>query len=90
LADRWALDIVIGEPDRWDQSLGTRAVRALLGYLFVEMAASEVVLSPLADNARAVRCYEKAGFVKVRLIPKAELHDGEWRDAWLMSARPKG
>jgi aminoglycoside 6'-N-acetyltransferase len=86
-ADRWALDIVIGEPELWDQGLGTRAVRTLLEYLFTQEAASEVVLSPLADNARAVRCYEKAGFHKVRLVPNGELHDGKWRDAWLMSVR---
>jgi aminoglycoside 6'-N-acetyltransferase len=46
------------------------------------------VLSPVADNARAIRSYEKAGFRKVRLIPNGEFLGGEWRDAWLMSVRP--
>jgi aminoglycoside 6'-N-acetyltransferase len=41
----------------------------------------------LAGNTRAIRCYEKAGFQKVRLLPRNELRDGEWRDAWLMSVR---
>jgi len=86
-ADRWALDVVIGRPDLWDQGLGTRSVKMLLEYLFTHEAAAEVVLSPLASNMRAVRCYEKAGFHKVRLVPNGELHDGEWRDAWLMAVR---
>jgi aminoglycoside 6'-N-acetyltransferase len=86
--DRWALDIVIGEPELWNQGLGTRAVRALLRYLFAEKGAGEVVLSPVADNARAIRCYEKAGFRKVRSIPRGEFLGGEGRDAWLMSVLP--
>lgn len=87
-AGRWALDIVIGEPDLWNQGLGTRAVKSLLRYLFTVKEAAEVVLTPLADNARAIRCYEKAGFQKTRLVPNGELQDGEWRDAWLMTATP--
>ena len=86
--DRWALNIEIGEPELWNRGLGTRAVVALLRYLFVEKGAAEVVLSPVADNARAIRSYEKAGFRKVRLITNGEFLGGEWRDAWLMSVRP--
>jgi aminoglycoside 6'-N-acetyltransferase len=89
MADRWALDVVIGEPERWGQGLGTRAVRSLLRYLFGERGAGEVVLTPLADNARAIRSYEKAGFRKRRFVPNGELHDGQRRDAWLMSASPE-
>jgi aminoglycoside 6'-N-acetyltransferase len=86
--DRWALDIVIGEPGLWNRGLGTRAITALLQYLFIETGAAEVVLSPVSDNTRAIRSYEKAGFRKVRLIPNGEFLGGEWRDAWLMSVRP--
>ena len=86
--DRWALNIEIGEPELWNRGLGTRAVVALLRYLFVEKGAAEVVLSPVADNARAIRSYEKAGFRKVRLITNGEFLGGEWRDAWLMSVQP--
>jgi aminoglycoside 6'-N-acetyltransferase len=35
-------------------------------------------------NRRAARCYEKAGFRKVRILPKHELHECVWRDSWLM------
>jgi aminoglycoside 6'-N-acetyltransferase len=87
-ADRWALDIVIGEPELWNRGLGTRAVTALLRYLFAEKAASQVVLDPVADNSRAIRCYEKSGFRRIRLIPNNEFLDGVWRDTWLMSVRP--
>jgi aminoglycoside 6'-N-acetyltransferase len=84
-SDRWALDIVIGEPELWNKGLGTRAIRSLLTFLFQQRGAREVVLSPVATNARAIRCYEKAGFRKVRLVPNGEFLDGRWEDAWLMS-----
>jgi len=32
----------------------------------------------------AVRCYEKSGFKKVKLLPAHELHEGAMRDCWLM------
>jgi aminoglycoside 6'-N-acetyltransferase len=36
-------------------------------------------------NARAIRCYEKAGFRKVRRLPESELREGKWHDEWVMS-----
>ena len=44
---------------------------------------------PVVDNVRAVRAYEKAGFVKVRVLPDHETLDGEPRDSWLMEKRPR-
>jgi len=62
----------------------------LLAYLFDQKAATEVVLDSLAWNTRAIRCYDKAGFRKVRLLPKSELHEGEYQDAWLLKVASKG
>ena len=67
-----------------------RAVRMLVAYLFERKAASDVALTPLAWNGRAIRCYEKAGFRKVRLLPKSELHEGGYQDAWLLKVASKG
>ncbi len=77
-------DLFIGEPDCWNKGIGTRAVLLLLNYLFDELHAARVVLDPEAWNTRAIRCYEKCGFKKVKLLPKHELHEGECRDSWLM------
>jgi aminoglycoside 6'-N-acetyltransferase len=43
-----------------------------------------VTIDPETWNTRAIRSYEKAGFAKWRFIARAELHEGEMRDAWLM------
>lgn len=56
------LGIMIGEKLRWSQGYGTEATNALLSYAFEELGLSEVRLSCHPENARALRCYEKAGF----------------------------
>jgi ribosomal protein S18 acetylase RimI-like enzyme len=44
---------------------GVRFAQALLARAFTNHAASEVLLVVLPDNAVAIRCYERAGFVIV-------------------------
>jgi aminoglycoside 6'-N-acetyltransferase len=85
---RYSLDIFIGEPELWNQGLGTRALRSVLGHLFAQRHASAVVITPFAWNERAIRCYEKAGFRKVRFLPEVEMHEGKLQDEWLMVAEP--
>jgi L-amino acid N-acyltransferase YncA len=34
--------------------------------------------------AKGINCYEKSGFIKVKLLHKQELHEGEFKDCWLM------
>lgn len=81
----YGIDMFIGEPDYWNRGIGTRAVSLLLDYLFDTLRATKVVLDTEAWNARAIRCYEKCGFHKIKLLPAHELHEGEYRDSWLMA-----
>jgi len=48
--------------------LGTRLVRALVEILFADPAVTQVQTDPAPNNHRAIRCYEKAGFVQQRVI----------------------
>ena len=82
----FGMDQFIGEPEFWNQGIGTRAVALLLSYLFDVRGVKAVVIDPHVDNLRAVRCYEKCGFRKIRMLPKHELHEGILRDCWLMQA----
>jgi AacA4 family aminoglycoside N(6')-acetyltransferase len=50
------------------QGLGTRMVRALVAHLFADPAVTQIQTDPAPDNARAIRCYEKAGFVQQGLV----------------------
>ncbi len=85
VAGIYGIDQFIGEPDLWNRGLGTQAVSALLAYLLETVGASKVVLDPHTQNTRAIRCYEKCGFRKVKILPRHELHEGEYRDSWLMA-----
>ena len=46
------------------QGLGTLLVRTLVDRLFADPAVTRIQTDPAPDNLRAIRCYEKAGFLK--------------------------
>ncbi len=78
------IDIAL-DPSVHEQGFGTDAVRTMARYLFDELLHHRVVIDPAADNARAIRCYEKVGFKPVGIMRKYERgHDGTFRDGLLM------
>jgi RimJ/RimL family protein N-acetyltransferase len=81
-AELW---IVIGDTQRWGGGLGTDAVRALLGFAFGEMGLRRVWLITDADNARAIRCFEKSGFVREGLLRSHRLRYGKPIDMLTMA-----
>jgi aminoglycoside 6'-N-acetyltransferase len=85
----FGMDQFIGEPARWNQGIGTRLVTAMVEYLRGERGAGRVVVDPRTDNPRAIRCYEKSGFRKVKVLHENELHEGRRRDCWLMECVPQ-
>lgn len=79
-----AVDITLGEAFQ-DRGLGTRTLKLLLRYLIEGRGHHRVTIDPAADNARAIRVYEKAGFKPVGVMRSYERGiDGEWHDALLM------
>lgn len=67
------------------QGLGPEAITALVRHLFEERSHHRIVIDPAADNIRAIRAYEKAGFRHVGLMQQYELgEDGKWHDGVLM------
>ena len=84
----YGVDLFIGESNFWDRGIGTRAVTLLVEYLLGEIGAVRVVIDPAVTNARAIRCYEKSGFRKVKVLLRHELHEGTRRECWLMVRDP--
>ena len=84
----YGIDQFIGEPEYWDKGIGTEFMKLVLTYLTKEKGAEIVILDPHTDNPRAIRCYEKVGFKKIKFLPKHELHDGEMVDCYLMEYQP--
>lgn len=83
---RAELDIYLGEKDTWGQGYGTDAVRAVCRLGFDAMRLHLIALWVVAENAPALRCYEKAGFRQDGRHREAFRDDeGRWHDMILMS-----
>ena len=61
------IDQMIGEPDMIERGHGSAFIRAFVEGLLAT-GAPRVVTDPDPTNARAIRCYEKAGFARDRLV----------------------
>ena len=78
-----AMDLAL-HPDFQSQGLGSDAMRALARFLFAK-GHHRVVIDPAADNVRAVRSCERAGFRRVGIMRRYERSiDGSWHDGVLM------
>jgi RimJ/RimL family protein N-acetyltransferase len=77
--------ITIGEKEFWGKGLGSDALRIVIRLAFDKMNLNRLWLSVLVDNPRAVRCYEKCGFVREGLLRQESYVDGKYRDVLLMA-----
>lgn len=80
----YGADQFIGENEYWNRGIGTLLVTSLVSFLIENKKADRVVMDPQIRNARAIKCYQKCGFKKVRILPKNELHEGIYQDCWLI------
>lgn len=58
------IDQFLADGLRLSQGLGTAMVTAFVAELFVNRSVTRVQTDPSPTNARAIRCYEKSGFVR--------------------------
>ena len=82
--DAWGIDIFIGEEELAQRGLGTKMMELLCAYLEDERGATSIALTTEFTNAVAIRCYEKAGFVKVAEVMDLDTRNGERTRDWLM------
>lgn len=78
------LAIGIGEPDYRGRGYGTDAMRVLCGYAFRELGQHRITLNVFSGNPRAVRCYEKVGFVHEAVQRSSIYRDGQRYDTFVM------
>ncbi|MBC5795205.1 GNAT family N-acetyltransferase [Sphaerospermopsis sp. LEGE 00249] len=81
----YGIDLFIGETQYWNQGIGTKVLSLAIEYIFNTLQALKIVIDPNVKNHRAIRCYEKCGFVKIKLLPCHDLHEGKYQDCWLMA-----
>ncbi len=80
----YGVDLFIGETDYWNIGIGTQVMRKITKYLCDEKNAKYIIVDPQCRNLRAIKCYEKSGFKKIKIIEKCELHEGKLEDCCLM------
>ena len=62
------IDQFLGNAEQLNQGLGTTMVQAFTVLLFADPAVTKIQTDPAPNNARAIRCYNKAGFVAVNQV----------------------
>ncbi|MBP2241062.1 aminoglycoside 6'-N-acetyltransferase [Cytobacillus eiseniae] len=83
----YGTDQFIGEVAYWNKGIGTLLVSTIVTFLIEQKKADRVVMDPQSRNTRAIKCYEKCGFKKVKILPNHELHEGKYQDCWLIEYR---
>jgi aminoglycoside 6'-N-acetyltransferase len=78
------LDLFIDAAEH-GHGIGPVAIRQLARRLIDEEGHHRLTIDPAADNARAIRAYEKVGFRTVgRMRRYQRMRDGTWADGLLM------
>lgn len=77
--------IMIGAKERWQRGIGGNATRATLAHAFRDLNLNRVWLHVNADNARAIRLYEQAGFRHEGTLRAAAFKDGQYADVQVMA-----
>jgi aminoglycoside 6'-N-acetyltransferase len=84
-----SMDIGLFEGAR-GRGLGPDVLRTLARWLFGPCGFHRITIDPAADNAAAIRAYEKAGFVRIGVARLYECDDlGEWHDNVLLDLLPE-
>lgn len=67
----YGMDLFIANKLYMNKGLGTQIVKQFLMYIFERFSINKLFIDPASSNKRAIRCYEKAGFIFLR-----NEHDG--------------
>ncbi len=77
--------IVIARPEEWGRGLGTEAFQLLLRHAFEELNLHRVMLRVYPFNERAIRSYQKLGFVEEGRHRQTLFRHGAWHDSITMA-----
>lgn len=80
-----SVGILIGEKKWWNKGVGTNAMRLLLDHGFGTLNLNRIWLRVYEDNPRAIRSYEKVGFVNEGREREGHYKEGRYIDVLVMS-----
>ena len=78
------LFISIGEPSYLSGGYGTDAVKTLVEYCFATLNLHKISLRVYESNERAIKCYEKVGFIKEVTLRDEHFVDGKYENVIVM------
>ncbi len=76
--------IFIGDKNYWGKGYGTDAMKVLVKFIFEQMNINKVKLFVYSFNERAVKSYEKCGFVREGVLRQEMFRDGKYNDEYVM------
>ncbi|HEY3316031.1 MAG TPA: GNAT family protein [Bacillota bacterium] len=76
--------IALFDQANWGRGYGTDALRTLLRFVFEEMNFHRIQLLVHEDNSRAIKAYEKLGFVREGLLRDENFRGGRYTDTLVM------
>ena len=77
--------INIGDRTWQNKGYGTEATLLCLRYGFEELNLNRIGLTVFSNNPRAIRCYQKAGFVQEGCLQQAVFRNGQYEDEYLFA-----
>jgi len=77
--------IMVGEKSEWNKGYGSETMSLLARHCFETLNLNRVSLKVYTENIRAVRAYEKAGFVLEGRLREAVYKFGKYDDVLIMS-----
>jgi diamine N-acetyltransferase len=77
--------IFIGDKSLWNAGYGTETMQVQVKHGFESLNLNRIMLVVYDDNARAIRAYEKAGFVLEGSMRQARYRHGKYGDELIMS-----
>jgi diamine N-acetyltransferase len=79
------LGILIGDKSAWNNGFGTETMVLLLRHGFETLNLNRLFLRVYGANVRAVRAYQKAGFIEEGRMREAVFKNGRYDDIIIMS-----
>ncbi|HAS74867.1 MAG TPA: N-acetyltransferase [Clostridiales bacterium UBA8960] len=76
--------IFIGDKAYLGKGYGTDAMQTLIGFIFKEMNIRKIKLNVYSFNPRAIKSYEKLGFVREGTLRREIFRAGEYHDIYVM------
>jgi perosamine synthetase len=71
------MDNIVRGVDRCDAGIMSKAMKALISWAHENLGPRECYLRVLDDNTRAIRFYERLGFVEAQRLPLRRFHEGD-------------